>query len=106
MKPTEEQLARLPKWARNELWRLQRDYDAAKAEIAAMHLPADDRRPANGDYGTDRGKGLPCHTVRFPKWGVNVSASESGVYISGDDTLSFQPRASNAVIVTSKRAVD
>lgn len=100
---TDEQFAKLPKWARREFETLRAKLRHAE-EINRSNLAEyDPEMPTYGDYDEGlRGRSLPCRKVWFRSVGLEVRVGDKGgIYISGDGQLSIEPHVSNAVTVRS-----
>lgn len=108
MNPTPEQIAKLPKWAQDELKRLERIASVAQSENAVLRK---ETPPTGVSWQSmmEPESNLPeCATVIFmltKKWGVrcalrNDPKDEKYLDINGDGILSIQPRASNVIRIT------
>lgn len=104
----DDRIAKLPKWAQQEIHRLTRDLLHCKTMLATV--AGDDGTPAvvSNPYGTSIS--LPDETVRFMvgKAHVNVRRDETGSYLyvrtSGPAQLypSIQPESANAFRIAMK----
>lgn len=100
----ERDISKLPKWAQNEIERLQHNLDSAHKRLAAG--PEDSDTFADPYYDTPRPLG--CGTaIEFrvgPDWNQKFQARLIGekLQIHGGDTIVVLPHASNVVSLELK----
>lgn len=99
--------AALPKWARQEIARLTRDLESARAQLAAgpeeSNTFADPYSEAPRPLGKDT-------TIEFHvgdnKLRVRIDRTSRGdeyIDVNGGDMLQIEPRASNGVMIRMRR---
>lgn len=103
---TDEEMAKLPKWAQRKVQLLMANLRSAEAKCERMLGEYDPKYPAYGDYDDLRGKSLPCRTVYFPEAGINVKADGSGILIRAAGQLSIEPHVTNVLLLKSDRKWD
>lgn len=100
MKP-ERDTTRLPKWAQQELYRLERDLESAYARLAEG--PENSNTFADPYAKAPRALGdSPMIEFRFgTKWGekFQVRLEDDHLVISGGSSLAIHPRSSNGINV-------
>jgi hypothetical protein len=107
--PIEERdLTKLPKWARQEIERLQRDLEYAHERLEAG--PDDSRVFAEPYSDHPRPLGHDAHIAFVPEGGgsiigdgFKVSIVADGIEVYGGDSLSIYPRSSNVVLIKRER---
>lgn len=95
---------RLPKWAKQELTRLERDLAYAKERLAEGD--EDSRVFADPYSDTPRplGHDTSIEFVLGPKWGdkINVRIDGHGIKVAGGNRLAVIPNASNVVYIETR----
>ena len=94
-------MGKLPKWAQNEIARLNANLRRAEGKVERALGNHDPRYPSYGDYDDSRGRSLPCRTVWFREAGISVRASADGVEVFGDGQLSVHPHVTNRITLKS-----
>ena len=100
--PLEERIAKLPKWARDYIWKLESNIHSLEKQLGQI---AD---VDTGVYWRDlkHRQGLPDRArIVFITPGGEIEASirDGAVHIYGLGTLLIQPIASNAIQITTNR---
>lgn len=110
--PTADQIARLPKWARDRMARLERVAAELRADLdqvkGADPRPAIAVRDPYGEAapvawsGTDEVRFFPWGADRDREW-IGVRRRDVGqVEVSGSSTLTLQMQASNVLYVATE----
>ena len=101
---TDEQFAKLPKWAQAEFQQMRLQLNDAQEIKRKLLGEFDPKLPSYGDYDDLRGRSLPCRQVWFRNQGITVRLDEGGgVRVSGDGRLTIEPHVTNVITIRSDR---